>query len=55
MMAAAPAGAATTLAGPGTVVVMFKWLFDRIERIIDWAARREVRKREEPPEVRGRY
>jgi hypothetical protein len=26
---------------------MFKWLFDRLERIVDWAARREVRKQDE--------
>jgi hypothetical protein len=32
---------------PGTVSLMFRWLFQRIERIIDWAARREVRKRDE--------
>jgi hypothetical protein len=26
---------------------MFKWLFRRLERIVDWAARRETRKRDE--------
>jgi hypothetical protein len=26
---------------------MFKWLFDRLERIVDWAARRQVRKQDE--------
>jgi hypothetical protein len=40
---------------PGTVSVMFRWLFQRIERIVDWAARREVRKRDEIREERERY
>ena len=26
---------------------MFKWFFRRLERIVDWAARREHRKRDE--------
>jgi hypothetical protein len=26
---------------------MFKWLFDRIERVVDWAARRQVRKQDD--------
>jgi hypothetical protein len=26
---------------------MFKWLFRKLERIVDWAARRETRKRNE--------
>jgi len=26
---------------------MFKWFFGQLERIVDWAARREVRKRDE--------
>jgi hypothetical protein len=26
---------------------MFKWLFRRLERIVDWAARREMRRRDE--------
>jgi hypothetical protein len=26
---------------------MFKWLFDRLERIVDLAARRQVRKQDE--------
>jgi len=34
---------------------MFKWLFERIERIVDWAARREVRKRDERREERDQY
>jgi len=38
-----------------TVSVMFKWLFERLERIVDWAARREVRKRDEIREERDRY
>jgi len=26
---------------------MFKWLFGRLDRIVDWAARRKVRKQDE--------
>jgi hypothetical protein len=26
---------------------MFKWLFARLERLVDWAARREVRKQDD--------
>jgi hypothetical protein len=34
---------------------MLKWLFQRIERIVDWAARREVRKRDEMRQQRDRH
>ena len=30
-----------------SVPCMFKWLFGRLERMVDWAARREVRKQDE--------
>jgi hypothetical protein len=34
---------------------MFKWLFQQAERIVDWAARRTVRKGEEPRPPPDRY
>ena len=39
---------------PGNVSAMFKWLFQQAERIVDWAARRKVSKREEPRLPRDR-